>query len=152
MGASHFSKSLWYSRRHSVPTTVSQIFTWFRHFGGLCFFTWFHISGGWVLGFGFRDSVFGFRVSGFRFGIWGAGFRWVLQQPLCPDQRVPDLHLKRFRGGLVFKAHGVLYHSTPGSRVIKKKKKISSPAFGFRGPHFGGLCFGIRFLGFGFRV
>jgi len=31
--------------------------------------------------------------------------------------------VKRFRGGLVFKAHGLLYHSTLGSRVIKKKKE-----------------------------
>ena len=31
--------------------------------------------------------------------------------------------MKRFRGGLVFKAHRWLYHSTLGSRVIKKKKK-----------------------------
>jgi len=29
----------------------------------------------------------------------------------------------RFRGGLVFKAHRLLYHSTLGLRVIKKKKK-----------------------------
>ena len=28
-----------------------------------------------------------------------------------------------FRGGLVFKAHRRLYHSTLGLRVIKKKKK-----------------------------
>jgi len=27
-----------------------------------------------------------------------------------------------FRGGLVFKAHRLLYHSTLGLRVIKKKK------------------------------
>jgi len=27
-----------------------------------------------------------------------------------------------FRGGLVFKAHGLLYHSTLGLKVIKKKK------------------------------
>ena len=32
-------------------------------------------------------------------------------------------NVKRFRGGLVFKAHIWLYHSTLGSRVIKKKKK-----------------------------
>ena len=31
--------------------------------------------------------------------------------------------MKRFRGGLVFKAHRFVYHSTLGSRVIKKKKK-----------------------------
>jgi hypothetical protein len=29
----------------------------------------------------------------------------------------------RFRGGLVFKAQRLLFHSTPGSRVIKKKEK-----------------------------
>jgi len=32
--------------------------------------------------------------------------------------------VKRFRGGLVFKAHRLLYHSTLGLRVIKKKKKV----------------------------
>jgi len=32
-------------------------------------------------------------------------------------------NVTRFRGGLVFKAHRLLYHSTLGSRVIKKKKK-----------------------------
>jgi len=32
-------------------------------------------------------------------------------------------NVKRFRGGLVFKAHRLLYHSTLGSRVIKKKKR-----------------------------
>jgi len=31
--------------------------------------------------------------------------------------------VKRFRGGLVFKAHRLVYHSTPGSRVIKKKEE-----------------------------
>jgi len=29
--------------------------------------------------------------------------------------------VKRFRGGLVFKAHRLLYHSTPALRVIKKR-------------------------------
>ena len=32
--------------------------------------------------------------------------------------------VERFRGGLVFKALGLLYHSTLGSRVIKKKKRF----------------------------
>jgi len=32
-------------------------------------------------------------------------------------------NVKRFRGGLVLKADRWLYHSTLGSRVIKKKKK-----------------------------
>jgi len=31
--------------------------------------------------------------------------------------------VKRFRGGLVFKAHRLLYHSTLGLRVIKNKKR-----------------------------
>ena len=30
--------------------------------------------------------------------------------------------MKLFRGGLVFKAHRLLYHSTLGLRVIKKKE------------------------------
>ena len=30
--------------------------------------------------------------------------------------------VQRFRGGLVFKAYRLLYHATPGLRVIKKKK------------------------------
>ena len=30
--------------------------------------------------------------------------------------------MKRFRGGLVFKSHIILYHSTLGLIVIKKKK------------------------------
>ena len=29
-----------------------------------------------------------------------------------------------FRGGLVFKAHRILYHSTLGLRVIKKKNEV----------------------------
>ena len=31
--------------------------------------------------------------------------------------------MQRFRGGLVFKAHRLLYHTTLGLRVIKKKEK-----------------------------
>ena len=39
-------------------------------------------------------------------------------------QRLPlGRKVKRRRGGLVFKAHRLLFHSTLGSRVIKKKKK-----------------------------
>ena len=46
---------------------------------------------------------------GSRFRVWGTWFR------------VKGLG---FRGGLVFKAHRWLYHSTIGSRVIKKKKVV----------------------------
>ena len=35
---------------------------------------------------------------------------------------------KRFRGGLVFKAHRWLYHPILGSRLIKKKKQCRVPA------------------------
>jgi len=31
--------------------------------------------------------------------------------------------MQRFRGGLVFKAHRLVYHSTLGWKVMKKKKK-----------------------------
>ena len=33
-------------------------------------------------------------------------------------------NVKRFRGGLVFKARGLVYHSALGLRVIKKTKKL----------------------------
>ena len=36
-------------------------------------------------------------------------------------------NVKRFRGGLVYKAHRLLHHSTLGSRVIKKKKWGKAP-------------------------
>jgi len=32
-------------------------------------------------------------------------------------------NVQRFRGGLVFKAHRLLYHSTLGLRVIKKRRR-----------------------------
>jgi len=39
-------------------------------------------------------------------------------------------NVKQFRGGLVLKAHRLVYYSTPDWRVIKKKKEglTSSPA------------------------
>ena len=33
-------------------------------------------------------------------------------------------NVKRFRGGLVFKAHRLLYHSTLGLRVIRKRRSL----------------------------
>ena len=42
--------------------------------------------------------------------------------------RARERERERFRGGLVLKAHRLLYHSTPGLRQInKKKKKERSP-------------------------
>jgi len=47
-------------------------------------------------------------------------------QGLSEESRVQGLG--RFRGGLVFKAHRLVYHSTLGLRVIKKKKVWDGPA------------------------
>ena len=117
--------------------------------------------GVWGLGFGvwdfiFRVSGFGFRVSGFGIRVSGSGRR------------------PGFRGGLSFKVHRLVYHSTLGWRVIKKKKKketwacsslrsldhasrdtfrfgVWSLGFGVRGLGFGvwGSGFGVWGLGFG---
>ena len=35
-------------------------------------------------------------------------------------------NVQRFRGGLVFKAHRLVYHSTLGLIVIKKKRGLAS--------------------------
>ena len=49
--------------------------------------------------------------------------------------------MQRFRGGLVFKAHRLLYHSTLGSRVIKKKVSVGSQVATTRNLiSEGGLC------------
>ena len=51
----------------------------------------------------------------------------VLEVPVVvgavPELPGIDRNVKRFRGGLVFKAHRLSYHSTLGLRVSKKKKK-----------------------------
>ena len=36
--------------------------------------------------------------------------------------------MQQFRGGLVFEAHRLLYHSTLGLRVLKKKKHCVPPS------------------------
>ena len=51
-----------------------------------------------------------------RFIDWTGNERPIQEQLLYGN-------VQRFRGGLLFKAHGLLYHSTLGLRVIKKKKK-----------------------------
>jgi len=63
----------------------------------------------------------------------GARFRCGYE-PLVHPGRLEQLHLIGIRVwgsrcgvrgvGFVFKAHRLLYHSTLGSRVIKKKKKV----------------------------
>ena len=49
--------------------------------------------------------------------------------------------MKQFRGGLVSKAHRLLYHSTLGSRVTKKEKKNGTARL-----------VGVLAQGLGFRV
>ena len=39
-------------------------------------------------------------------------------------EKLLHINVQRFRGGLVFKAHRLSYHSTLGSRVMKKKKMV----------------------------
>ena len=43
--------------------------------------------------------------------------------PTIQEQRLRRI-VKRFRGGVALKAHRLSYHSTLGSRVIQKKKKL----------------------------
>ena len=40
------------------------------------------------------------------------------------SSRLDGGDMKRFQGGLVFKPRRLLYHSTRGARVIKKKNKL----------------------------
>ena len=56
-----------------------------------------------------------------RFRVQQAGVQKVGVQEA--EEQLLRRIVKRFRGGLVFKTHGLLYHSTLGSRVLKKKRK-----------------------------
>jgi len=75
-----------------------------------------------------------------QFGVRGQGYR--LNQLLRRN-------VKRFRGGLVFKAHRLLYHSTLGLREIKKKKKKrdSSALTTSWSGSVSDFGFGVRFCG-----
>ena len=70
-------------------------------------------------------------VSGLRFRVLSIGI--YSARPLLASLSVPNLvqevdgsgvWVQRLRGGLVLKAHRLLYHSTLGLRVIKKNKNI----------------------------
>ena len=47
-----------------------------------------------------------------------------------PEGKKKFSNVERFRGGLVFKAHRLVYQSTLGSRVINKKHSPTSHAVG----------------------
>jgi len=55
-------------------------------------------------------------------------FSFVQNTTVYPSWHV-DGHVQRFRGGLVFKAHRLLYHPTLGLKLIKKKKKLTATRF-----------------------
>ena len=46
---------------------------------------------------------------------------------LSISEQLPHRNVPWFRGGLVFKAHRLVYHSTLGSSVIKKKRRTPNP-------------------------
>ena len=60
-----------------------------------------------------------------RFGSFSSHHRRPPQVVLQTGQLLRRI-VKRFRGGLVLKAHGLLYHPTLGSLVINRKKKARS--------------------------
>ena len=53
----------------------------------------------------------------------GLAFACHHLQGLMCEERESDRNVQRFRGGLVFKAHRRLYHSTLGLRVIKRRRR-----------------------------
>jgi len=81
-------------------------------------------SGFWVLGFGIRISKADTQL---RMGD---------NNPAVREDSQPEESrlVNRFRGGLVFKAHRLVYHSTLGWRVIKKKKSLKWNMEGESGP------------------
>ena len=94
---------------------------------------------------GFRVSDVGSRVRVYEFGLNVEGFGLKLRacrramlslpytrKPETATQGCSGLRVQgeRFRGGLVFTAHRLVYHSTLGFRVIKEKKKKNVPGEG----------------------
>ena len=85
------------------------------------------------------------RLNFFSYKIWG-GCGMQDARPDVPGylpldwtslEQLLSTNVKRIRGGLVFKAHRLLYHSSLGSRVTKKKRKkgrvrLSEPWTGSR--------------------
>ena len=66
----------------------------------------------------FRDDA-GFSLEYPGFGDWSTSMS---------ENKLLSRNVERFQRGLVFKTHRLLYHSTLGSRVIKKEKYLNAPA------------------------
>ena len=62
------------------------------------------------------------KVVKARFWPWFSNKRFTLFLLRSAAARLLRSNLKRFRGGLVFKIHRLVYHSTLGSRVIQKRR------------------------------
>jgi len=75
------------------------------------------------------------------FGVH-SGVRCRVHEGVCRN-------VKRFRGGLVFKAHRLVYHSTLGWRVIKKKKYRKKRGIEDGVGQHVGMRMKVRDLGFG---
>ena len=76
-----------------------------------------------------RVQSSGFRVQGSGFRVQSSGLRVQDSATASAKQEGSgfqgvEFGVKWFRGGLVPKAHRLVYHSTLGSRVIKKKKDV----------------------------
>jgi len=56
-------------------------------------------------------------------------FLQAREQCMRREGQLLRIHMKRFRGGLVFKAHRLLYQSTLGVRVIKKTRRCLDHLF-----------------------
>ena len=65
-------------------------------------------------------SLFALSAKQGRLGPAAIGARLDIQE------RLLRRNMDRLRGGLVSKAHRLLYHSILGSRVIKKKRRLES--------------------------
>ena len=59
------------------------------------------------------------------FGAENLGMRTPSQSTEWTGGRLLHRNVQRFQDGLVFKAHRLLYHSTLGLRVKKKKEEAS---------------------------
>ena len=108
---------------------------WFMVYG-----LWFMVYGLWFMVYGLRFMVYGlwFMVYGLWFMVLPYAGQHVLRRAARPSPTQGSTSLvtckvrwlsgdetrnvKRFRGGLAFKAHRLVYHSTLGLSVIKKKK------------------------------
>ena len=80
-----------------------------------------------------QDPTVGLYLGSYVGPRWGGAFL-MSEVPLYEGfvdpsfslvHRFLTTHVKRVRGGLVFKAHSLLYHLTLGVRVIKTKRRLS---------------------------